>query len=437
MNSPFRRLRGASVALTAAATMALSPMRGGNLSRIHIVGTEFRTEAGEPVWLNGINTAWVRWNDFGGDRFDPALWEEEFRRYADAGVNCARIWLDCDGEVAVDFDHAGLVTGPAGSFVSDVERMLDIAGRFRIHVLAVLMSFDHVKPTHPRHTLWRAMFNDDARRDAYLRRFVEPVARRFADNPALLAWEICNEPEWIWFKRYGVSRERVVAFHGHAAAALHRVGARAVTTGSASWRWHGEHWRGGVRVDHPWSDARLGAVGAGEGARLDFFQVHYYDWMALLGWSPYARGGTPGRFLSRVDRPVIIGETRGRHSWLTGRSVEGSYSQGAANGYAGVFGWSAHGRDGHGNFEEIATATRAMAHYRRESRHSTASGDALIAVRTREAGARAMAAPEAASTPAGHPEPYERLAMAEAADERHAEALPAGEPGDPVAHDAI
>ncbi len=428
MLSPFRHLRGASAVLATAASLVLSPARGGGMPRIHVVGTEFRTEAGDPVWLNGINTAWMHWNDFGGDRFDAVLWDAEFRRYAEAGINCARVWLDCDGEVAVAFDRAGFIVGPAPTFLADVEALLGIAERHGVYVLAVLMSFDHVKPSHARHSLWRRVFNEDVHREAYIRHFVEPLARRFAGDPALLAWEICNEPEWIWFRRYGVSRARVVAFHAHVAAALHAAGAGAVTTGSASWRWHGEHWRGGVRGDQPWSDASLGAHGAGPGARLDFFQVHYYDWMAPLGWSPYASEAGPGRFLRRVDRPVIIGETKGRRSWLTGRSVADSYERGAANGYKGVFGWSAHGRDGHGNFEEIAMATRTMA--KQLARNPVEPAGTAVAMRiaaSRAAQTAAIASADDATLAAEPAEVYDRVALAPIDDHVGPDALAAGE----------
>lgn len=368
--------------VAAAAGVAASAGDQAPLESVQVVGTEFRTESGRPVWLNGINTAWMHWNDFGGGRFDAPRWEREFQRYQAAGINCARVWIDCDGEVAVRFDPAGHVVGPDDTVMAEMQRLLDIAAAHRVRVLAVLTSFDHLKPSHAKHGLWRRVFNEDARLSEYVRNVVEPLARRFAGEPALLAWEICNEPEWIWLRRYGVSRERVVKFHAEVAAGLHRGGPKPVTTGSASWRWHRDRTARGAPKSNPWSDGSLQACCRDAGARLDFFQVHYYDWMALLGVNPFSRGAGPARFLATVDRPVIIGETRGRYSWWTGRSVAETYRRGAANHYAGVFGWSARGGDGHGNFEEIAAATRWMAgrglvaHERpRETRASWSVGD--------------------------------------------------------------
>ncbi|HEY0944502.1 MAG TPA: cellulase family glycosylhydrolase [Opitutaceae bacterium] len=327
---------------------------------ICVEGTGFRTADGRPLWLNGINTAWIAWNDFGGGRFDEARWRAEFARYAAEGINCARIWIDCNGEVAVAFDRHGEVTGPSDTFFRDLDRLFALAAEHRIYVLAVLTSFDHVKPDHPKHRLWRALMNNDARVAGYTRNFVEPLARRYANQPYLFAWEICNEPEWIWTRFWGVSRDRVIAFHGHVAAAIKRVAPTLVTTGSASWRWHRDG-QGffGLR-GHPWSDSSLQAASGQSGARFDFYQVHYYDWMQPLGYSPYDRGATPARFLKTVDRPVIIGETLGRYSRAAGLSVTQMYQKGAANGYAGVFGWSARGHDGQGVFAEIAAAARTM-----------------------------------------------------------------------------
>lgn len=327
---------------------------------IRVEGTGFRTAQGQPIWLNGINTAWIAWNDFGGGRFNADRWRAEFARYAAEGINCARIWIDCNGEVAAAFDRDGFVTGPSETFFSDVDQMLALAAEHRIYVLAVLTSFDHVKPGHPKHRLWRALLNDDARLASYTRNFVEPLARRVADQPYLFAWEICNEPEWIWTHSWNVSRERVIAFHGHVAAAIKRVAGTPVTTGSASWRWHRDRQGFLGRRGHPWSDSSLQAASGEPAARLDFYQIHFYDWMQPLGYSPYEHGASPARFLKNVDRPVIIGETPGRYSRVAGLSVTQMYQMGAANGYAGVFGWSARGHDGEGVFTEIASAARTM-----------------------------------------------------------------------------
>lgn len=73
--------------LTVAVAAMPIPMMA--LGRIQIVGTTFASETGDRVWLNGVNTAWIRWNDFGGGRFQAERWDEEFARYASAGINCA------------------------------------------------------------------------------------------------------------------------------------------------------------------------------------------------------------------------------------------------------------------------------------------------------------------------------------------------------------
>lgn len=172
------------------------------------------------------------------------------------------------------FDRDGHVVGPDPALFDDLQQLLTLAHRHAVHVLGVPTSLDHLKPGHPTFRAWHDVFNRDDRLEEYARRFVEPLSRRFADDPALIAREICNEPEWIWVRRCGVPRERVVAFHARVAAALHRAGPVLVTTGSASWAWHRD--RGGLvgTTMHPWSDTSLQHCRPEPGARLDFFQVH-------------------------------------------------------------------------------------------------------------------------------------------------------------------
>src|SRR5690606_23744060 len=97
---------------------------------ISISGDRFVLSDGRPIWLNGINSAWIDWNDFGGNRFrefqtvpgnrSTRGWDEEIASYAAAGINCARVWIDCDGTWVLQYDSAGNITGPVENFIRDV-----------------------------------------------------------------------------------------------------------------------------------------------------------------------------------------------------------------------------------------------------------------------------------------------------------------------------
>ena len=44
--------------------------------RITIINNEF-TVNGRRIWINGVNTPWDRWNDFGGG-YNDAWWDRHF-----------------------------------------------------------------------------------------------------------------------------------------------------------------------------------------------------------------------------------------------------------------------------------------------------------------------------------------------------------------------
>jgi hypothetical protein len=74
--------------------------------RITIEGTEFRAGA-ERIWINGANTPWHVWNEFGGG-FDPAWWDKHFQELRQHGINATRIWISCNGEVGIRIEANGV-----------------------------------------------------------------------------------------------------------------------------------------------------------------------------------------------------------------------------------------------------------------------------------------------------------------------------------------
>ncbi|WP_221032449.1 immunoglobulin domain-containing protein [Actomonas aquatica] len=347
---------------------------GLRAQEITISGTQFLVE-GRPIWLNGINAAWIDWNDFGGGRFREFLtvpgdratrgWDEEIASYAAAGINCARIWIDCDGTHVLRYDSAGNVTGTVDGFIEDVGRLLDIGQRHGVYIMPVLTSFDHAREKNWENTWqnWRDLLANDAKIDTYINNVVIPLVEAYPDHPYLFAWEICNEPEWMYTgsaEQRGTTRERVVAFHARVAAAINQHTSKPVTTGTAGWQWMSDLNGFNGRL---YSDASLQAAYDSPDARLDFYQVHYYGWMQSQGASPFDEDHTPSYFLdAELDRPVIIGECPGLAAPTGGAllSVTDAYQAGWANGYAGVMAWSSSGHDGAGTLPEIAVATERM-----------------------------------------------------------------------------
>jgi hypothetical protein len=80
----------------------------------------------------------------GGD-FDPSWWDAHFQLLHDRGINATRIWISCSGDVGIEIDENGHVSGATPAYWSDLGRLLDIAQKHEVYVLATLMSFDHFK----------------------------------------------------------------------------------------------------------------------------------------------------------------------------------------------------------------------------------------------------------------------------------------------------
>jgi hypothetical protein len=260
------------------------------------------TIRGKPMFMNGINMAW---NRFGEDltQYDANVFGSMFRNLAEAGGNSVRWWVHCNGQSTPSFDGQGKVTGMSEQAFANMGKILDQAAESKILLMPVLWSFDMANNKHAN------LVSDSALTNSYIRTVVTPLVTRYKGHPGLLAWEICNEPEWM-LDDDGSTNQRVTKvqlqrFHGLIAAAIHRADPAAlVTTGSASLKWNST---APAAKGNYFSDQALQAAAGGDPlARLDFYQIHYYSWMRGAGYtySPWDKRAS----YWGLDKPVIIGE---------------------------------------------------------------------------------------------------------------------------------
>jgi hypothetical protein len=159
---------------------------------------------------------------------------------------------------------------------------------------------------------------DDAVLESYIEHALTPMVRALNGHPALVAWELFNEPENMtesWFRRdpafYGgdvPTLQRLQRVQAKLAAAIHRVAreqsqAALVTTGSKSMGKYTSDAAGGVNL---YRDDRLIAAADGdELAVLDFYEPHYYDNEGDKGaWSVFHHPAAHWQ----VDKPIVVGE---------------------------------------------------------------------------------------------------------------------------------
>lgn len=341
--------------------MILAACLGLQGQKVVISGNQFTVD-GKTIWFNGINTPWHKFVDFGRADFEAAWWEGEFARYADNHINLARVWIHCSGEVSPDIDANGYVSGASALFWEHMDKLFEASRTHQVYLLPALFSFDITKQSYSTSAQWRAFIQDPANIQSYIDNVLIPLVQRYEDEPYLLGWEICNEPEWMFENsEHGPqSFADVQRFHALLAAAIHNNSNSYVTTGSAAPKWNSpiyDSW--GENEGNMFSDAALRASGADTAAFLDFYQYHWYPWQSEWMASPFTQ--TTAAY-EVDDRPVIVGESEGNDvcDAFVCMTVSEMYENAYLNGFDGVCAWKTPQNDGHGTFENIAAATNAF-----------------------------------------------------------------------------
>jgi len=279
----------------------------------------------------GVNLPWIgygtdvgasRWFPEGGISCRPEALERLDRTLAAIaadGVTVVRLFLLCDLRSGVVFENDGVPQALDHSVFADIDAITAAARRHQIGLMPVMLDFhvcgepaivNGVQTGGRSHLLVRP----DASA-AFMDRVVRPIVERYGTDPAVVAWDVMNEPEWCLkrrFSRTGVTFDVLRRFLGETVECVRRFARQPVTVGSA----------GTWRLD------LVTPIG------LDFYQIHWYE---RFGWSALAR---PVAELGLHDRPVVLGE-------FAGRAVRLDEVLAAAKraGYAGAFVWSALAED--------------------------------------------------------------------------------------------
>lgn len=343
----------------------------------------------EPLFLSGGNVAWVQFaRDIGGPE-GPALatFEDLFETIRERGGNSLRLWLHTNGRHTPAWGPDSTVVGPGAGAIEDLRRILDRAERHNVGLVLCLWSFDMLRtrdnwPTDRAEALLR----DPAHLQTYLDNALVPMVEAVGDHPAVVAWEIFNEPEGM-SERYGweftrhVPMTTIQRFINRAAGAIHRADPDAlVTNGSWSFRsqtdqppartlqkrsppdslaperldriraalsrkYRHDFSRAEARAAYNrlttqaaprnyYTDARLIDAGGDPQGTLDFYTVHYYKW-AGRRLSPFHADAAHWD----LDKPLAVLEFALPDDTY-GVSHTALYPTLYERGYAGAMGWS-------------------------------------------------------------------------------------------------
>ena len=336
------------------------------------------------IFLSGSNVAWVNFaRDVGPDFTDFKEFGSIFSTLNSNGGNAMRLWLHTNGVSSPQFSLSR-VTGPGSSTISDIKRILDSAWTNNVGLVLCLWSFDMLRISFGENLTTRAklMLTDTSYTNAYIKNCLIPMVNELKNHPAIIAWEIFNEPEGMsnefgWDFNYHVPMSNIQRFINLCVAAIHRADPDAqVTNGSWSFLAATDITTPGLakqsetslqsltveekltlqenfnqryateltadeiinQIEKIYSvngkntnyyrDDRLIAAGKDSLGTLDFYTVHYYDWAGTT-LSPFDH---PCSYWL-LDKPLAVAEFFPNKSY---RMYERLYS----TGYAGALTWS-------------------------------------------------------------------------------------------------
>jgi hypothetical protein len=333
---------------------------------------------GKRIWINGTNTPWNKWNDFGGN-YDDSWWDKHFAELRNSGINAARVWINCNnGNGAILIDDNGMVSGVSDKHWDDLDKFFQTAAKNKIYIMATLLSFDHFKNennSRPQAAQkWRNMLESDEACASFADNYTLPFVKRYGDNPRLWSIDLCNEPDWIFENAEcgKISWERISYFFAVNAAAIHENSDILVTVGLASPKYNSDY---GGYEGNKISDAFFQKLYANENAYVDFWSPHYYDWAAQwygfpFNVSPY--GNKPAGFGLSLSKPAVIGEclargSKGNTAETANNTIVNNYENAYLNGWQGVMPWTSNGVDNCGSLNDLSPATKNMfAKYRND-----------------------------------------------------------------------
>lgn len=267
-------------------------------AHVYIEGTKFMV-GGKELWISGGNTPWYDWNDFTG-KMKEDKWEQTFSMLEEDHINCTRIWINCNGDKIVNIDQDGHVTGVNEGHWEDLDKLFDMAEKHKVYIMATLLSFDHFKEEK-----WQKFLVSKEECDNYAETYVKTFCERYGGCDYLFSIDLMNEPDWVYENDEcgKIDWDNISYLFGKCADVIHSTCSTLVTVGTGIIKYNSEKYEG-----NKVSDEYLKKLTGLDGAYLDFYSVHYYDWQRP--WFGFPFDISPEEFGLVYDRPCIIGEAQ-------------------------------------------------------------------------------------------------------------------------------
>ncbi|MDR1830302.1 MAG: cellulase family glycosylhydrolase [Candidatus Fibromonas sp.] len=302
-------------------------------------GTQFKYK-GEKIFFSGMNLAWIDYNsDVGAGALDENKWRKAVQDIRAAGGNTIRWWLFNNMSQSPVIDQSThRVTGLPANTITNMKKALDIAEEYGVMVSMCLFSHNLMESNQwglyndkIDITANKALFSDDAAAEAFINKALIPVVEAIGNHPALMTWELFNEPEGMianhgWTDQR-ISIESIVDFSEKMADAIHENSTGTLVSTGIHCASDLQYWK-----DKNW---------------LDFLQLHFYPEHQNSAQNPFDH---PFSFWE-LDKPLVIGEfsaagwNKERFSAykVESKTPEELYLYAYDNGYAGALSWDYNG----------------------------------------------------------------------------------------------
>lgn len=291
------------------------------------------TVDGKQFWINGVNTPWHHWNDFTGV-MDEAFWDKTLEALSNDGINCTRIWINCEGEGVVRLKSTGELISINEGHWSDMDKLFALAEKHKVYIMPTFLSFDHCKEGHGSYKKWRAFFENKTAIDQYAEQYVKEFCLRYGEHPYLFGIDLMNEPDWVYENAEcgKIGWDSMAYFFGKCADTIHNTCSTPVTVGIGIIKYNSDKYEG-----NKVSDEYLKEQSGCEKAYLDFYSTHYYNWQKPYFGFPYDRDLE--QFGLSTDKPCLIGETHNDDFEEVKLSLTEKYEKAMEQGWQGVMVW--------------------------------------------------------------------------------------------------
>lgn len=294
----------------------------------------------QDLWMNGGNVAWVNFaRDVGPTSFPQSDFQAMFDQVRANGGNTMRFWVHITGGTTPEWNGNEIIS-PGQGTIEDLELMLDMAEESGVGLILCLWSFDMMRTSNGNTIVNRAkaLLESSELTQSYIDNALTPMVNALGDHPALLAWEIFNEPEGMsnefgWNFTTHTAMANIQRFVNQTTGAIHRADPDALVS-NGSWSFHALANTSNENSKNYYSDEELINAGGDSLGVLDFYMVHYYDWGGTA-LSPFHNTKDSWG----LNKPVVVGEFGIPANNLFGIPADSLYERLYENGYAGALVW--------------------------------------------------------------------------------------------------